>query len=68
VDPRFDRGLLDVLQQANHHVTTALNHPKDGELLGFERAASALALESSAPSTPPVFATCSGVPLRPARR
>lgn len=66
LDQRFDRDLLNMCQHPNHHVSTTLDHPEDRWLLGFECAPSALALEPSAPSAPPFFATSSGFPLGPA--
>jgi len=66
LDQRLDRPLLDIFQHPNNHVTTALDHPEDRGFLCGERAASALALQSSAPSTPLFFFTVSGWPLCPA--
>src|SRR6266852_2935269 len=67
-DQWLDRPLLDVFQHPNDHLTTTLDHPEDRWLLRGECAASALALEPSAPSTPPFFCTVSGLPLCPATR
>src|SRR5262245_59154157 len=66
LDQWLDRPLLDVFQHPNDHVTTALDHPADRGLLRGECAASALALEPSAPSTLSFFFTVSGWPLCPA--
>ena len=66
LNQRFDRDLLNVFQPPNHDVSTTLDHPEDRWLLRFERAPSALALEPSAPSAPPLFATSSGFPWCPA--
>jgi hypothetical protein len=55
LDQRLDRPLLDVFQQPNNHVTTALDHPEDRGLLRGACTASPLTLEPSAPSTPPFF-------------
>jgi hypothetical protein len=66
LDERLDRDLLDVCQPPDHHVSIPLNHPEDRRLLRGECAPAALALEPSAPSTPPFFFTVSGLPLCPA--
>src|SRR5882724_4050824 len=66
LNQRFDRDLFNVFQQPNHDVSTTLDHPEDRWLLRVERAPSALALEPSAPSAPPLLATSSGFPLCPA--
>jgi hypothetical protein len=66
LDQWFDRALLNVFQHPNHDISTTLDQPEDRWLLRFERALSALALEPSAPSASPLFATSSGVPLCPA--
>ena len=66
LEQRFARDLLNVFQPPAHHVSTPLDHPEDRRLLRCERAPSALALEPSAPSAPPFFATSSGFPLCPA--
>src|SRR5262245_30101987 len=63
LDHRLDRDLLDVVQHPDHHVSTPLNHPEDRRLLRGECAPAALALEPSAPATPPFFTTASGLPL-----
>jgi hypothetical protein len=65
-EQRFDRRWLDVCQPPHDHLTTTLEHPKDRGLLCGERPTSALTLEPSAPSSPPLFTTCSGLPLWPA--
>src|SRR6266571_8634746 len=53
LDQRLDRDVLHGFQQANDHVTTALDHPEDRGFLFGAGAASALALEPSPPSAPP---------------
>src|SRR6267142_1471211 len=66
LDQRLDRDVLDVCQPPEHSGSTPLNPPEDRRLLRGECAPSALALEPSAPSTPPFFFTVSGLPLCPA--
>src|SRR4029434_6381013 len=66
LDQRLDRHLLDVFQHPNDDITATLDHPENRRLLGGKRAPSPLALEPSAPSAPPFFATSSGLPLWPA--
>jgi hypothetical protein len=68
VDQRLERPLVDVFQHPNDHVTTALDHPEDRGLLRSECAASTLAFEPPAPSTPPFFSTTLGFPWWPATR
>src|SRR5262245_59790694 len=67
---RFDQGLdrhvLDIFQHPNDRLTTPLDHPENRWFLCCKRASSPLALEPSASSTPPLFATASGFPLWPA--
>jgi hypothetical protein len=66
LDQWLDRDLLNVFQHPHHDISTTLDHPEDRWLLRCERAPSALALEPSAPSASPFFATSSGFPLCPA--
>jgi hypothetical protein len=66
LDQRRDRHLWNVFQQPNDPVTATLDHPEKRRLLGGKRAPSPLALEPSAPSAPPFFATSSGLPGWPA--
>src|SRR5712691_3166552 len=63
LDEWLDRSLLDVFQHPNHHLSTALDHPEDRGLLRCEGAASAFALESSAPAAPPFFFHLIRLPL-----
>jgi hypothetical protein len=66
LDQRVARCLLDVGPHPQHHVTTALDPPKDRGLRCCERTPSTLALEPSPPSPSPFFMPGSGLPLWPA--
>ena len=68
LDQWLNRLLLDVVQQANDHLSTALDHAEDRRLLGCQCPAAALALEPPASAAAPFFATSSGFPLWPATR
>src|SRR4030095_3511938 len=65
-DQRLARHLLDVFQPPDEIIAATLDHPENRRLPGGKRAPSPLALEPSAPSAPPFFATSSGLPLWPA--
>jgi len=62
VDERRERQGLAVFQPPKHHLTATRDPPEKRRRLGGKRAPSPLALEPSAPSAPPVFATASGLP------
>lgn len=63
---RLDRGLLDVLQQADDHLAAALKPSQDWRLLRLQRAAPTGALQAAPPSPAACFKTASGWPLCPA--
>ena len=66
LDQRLDRPLLHIVQHANNHLATALDHPEDRGFLRCEGPAATFPLEASAPAAPPFFITSSGFPLWPA--
>ena len=66
LDQRLDGPLLDIVQHADDHLATTLDHAEDRGLLCGEGPAATVPLQSSAPAMPPFFTTCSGLPLWPA--
>ena len=65
-DDRPDRGLLNVGQQAQDHLSAALDQAEDGWLVLFQRAAARRACQLAAAPKPPLLATFFGCPLWPA--
>src|SRR5215210_2439617 len=57
---RGDRGLLHVLQHADHHRPTALDHAEDGRLLLGQRHPTPLPLPPAPAGGPSFFFTASG--------
>jgi hypothetical protein len=54
LDKGFDGLLLDISQQVDHHLTTALHHPKDRWPFLLQGASTTFPLESASPSLSPL--------------